>query len=139
MRPTLATALALACIALLAACGGDPTPTPEPPDKAEGILTGRVTIGPLCPVEPCANPAPDVYSSRELLLTRDGEAPVVLPLADDGSFQALIPTGIYSVELSDCVFLGCGLSLPVVVTVTDGETATLAIDIDTGIRAPSGS
>ncbi|MBF8265932.1 MAG: hypothetical protein HW384_1796, partial [Dehalococcoidia bacterium] len=27
-----------------------------PLDKLSGVLKGSVTIGPLCPVEPCSNP-----------------------------------------------------------------------------------
>ena len=40
------------------------------------------------------------------------------------------------VELTDCDFLGCARALPMSIEVRDGETATINIDIDTGIRAP---
>ena len=58
------------------------------PDKSEGIITGSVTIGPLCPVEPCAEPIGDVYASRELLLRQEGREPIRIPLGPDGSFAA---------------------------------------------------
>ena len=112
------------------------TPTPPLPDKSEGILIGSVTIGPLCPVEPCPDPIPDVYASRELLLLREGRELIRLPLGPEGAFQALIPAGRYMVELTDCDFLGCARALPMSFEIRDGEPATLNIDIDTGIRAP---
>ncbi|MFQ5872936.1 MAG: hypothetical protein ACE5JL_03940 [Dehalococcoidia bacterium] len=115
-----------------------PTPTPPLPDKSEGILTGSVTIGPLCPVEPCAEPLGDVYASRELLLRQEGRESIRIPLGPDGSFAALLPAGYYEVDVTDCDFLGCSFALPVTITIEDGQTTTLGIDIDTGIRSPSG-
>ena len=61
-------------LALAAACtSGDantivpvaavvPTQTSAPPDS-EGVLFGSVTVGPLCPVEPCPREIGDTYSS----------------------------------------------------------------------------
>jgi hypothetical protein len=99
-----------------------------------GTLTGRVRIGPLCPVEPCPQPTPDVYSSRRLLLTRKDGLRNEAPLHSDGSFQAVLAAGVYAVDLSDCVYLGCRQALPKQVTIESGKVTTLEIDIDTGIR-----
>jgi len=57
-----------------------------------------------------------------------------LNLASDGSFDVAVPAGSYTVDLSDCVFLTCDQVLPKAIVVEAGETATLEIDIDTGIR-----
>jgi hypothetical protein len=38
-----------------------------------------------------------------------------------------------------CEYLGCDRAFPVTVEIKDGETTTLQIDIDTGIRAPVGA
>ena len=51
----------------IAACGGESATPITLPTKAEGVLTGVVEIGPLCPVEPC-EPAINPYSPRTLLL-----------------------------------------------------------------------
>ena len=40
--------------------------------KTTGIIMGKVNIGPLCPVEPCPMPVPDVYSKRQIVLTPQG-------------------------------------------------------------------
>ena len=129
----------LAILTLVACGGGSPTPptaTPPPPDESEGTLRGAVTIGPLCPVAPCLDPITDLFASRELLLERDGGEPIRVPLQSDGSFAALIPVGRYMVNLTDCDFLGCRDALPVPVEIRNGETTTLNIDIETGIRRP---
>ena len=120
-------------MAVTAACGGDAsTPTQE---RAEGVLSGSVNIGPLCPVEPCTEP-PDVYSSRELLLSKEGGEPIRVPLESDGSFEAMIPVGSYTVEVTNCEFLGCSFALPLSTEIRDGETTILNVNIDTGIRSP---
>ncbi|GEM_PF-1037793 len=99
-----------------------------------GTLAGHVRIGPLCPVEPCPQPTPDVYSSRRLLLARQDGLRTEVPLRSDGSFQAAVAVGTHTVNLSDCSFLGCPRALPKTVTIEPGKVTTLEIDIDTGIR-----
>lgn len=99
-----------------------------------GTLVGAVRIGPLCPVEPCRQPTPDVYSSRRLLLQRADGLTVAVPLHPDGAFQKEVPVGRFSVTLSDCFFLGCGRALPVLITIAPGVATHLDINIDTGIR-----
>lgn len=109
-----------------------------PPTSGQGTISGKVTIGPLCPVEPCPDPVPDIYSSRKLilqpLLQSEKTIPIYIQLDADGSFQAAVNAGIYAVNLTDCTFLGCTYVLPRIVTVRPNETTTINIDIDTGIR-----
>jgi len=109
-----------------------------PQTSGRGTISGRVTIGPLCPVEPCPDPVPDVYSSRKLilqpLLQPERTTPIYIQLNSDGSFEATVNAGIYAVNLTDCTFLGCNYVLPRIVTVRPNETTTVNIDIDTGIR-----
>src|SRR4030042_1457774 len=105
------------------------------PEVKTGLLKGKITIGPLCPVEPCPVKVPNPYTSRTIILQKQtGEFFPPIILQDDGSFEEEIGAGIYTLSLSDCSFLGCNHSLPKTVTVEAGKTTEVKIDIDTGIR-----
>jgi len=43
----------------------------------------------------------------------------------------------FTVNLTNCDFLGCSSSLPVAVVIKEGEATDISIDIDTGIRTPA--
>ncbi len=134
MNRNMLLLLGLLVLSLFAlSCVADSTP---PPVDEEGTLTGAVVIGPLCPVEPC-DPAFNPYTSRVLLLRHDAATTVQVPLQPDGSFNVLLPPGEYSVEVSDCDFLGCPSVQPSRTIIVSGETTLLTIQIDTGIRSPS--
>lgn len=51
-----------------------------------------------------------------------------------GYFNADVSAGTYSVTISNCTFIGCSRSLHETVVVKSGETTTIRLDIDTGIR-----
>ncbi|MBI4160792.1 MAG: hypothetical protein HY506_02695 [Candidatus Yanofskybacteria bacterium] len=109
--------------------------------KTTSTVMGKVSIGPLCPVEPCpTNPFnDDIYSGRQLIFTPDGggrpvDLPLYIKLNSDGSFKDEIPAGNYEVTLSRCDYLGCRYSMPKFITVEANKTLELNIDIDTGIR-----
>lgn len=105
------------------------------PEVKTGILKGKVTIGPLCPVEPCPGTVTNPYISRTITLQKQtGEFLLPIALQKDGSFEAEIGIGIYTLDLSDCSFLGCKRSLPKTITIENAKTTELEIDIDTGIR-----
>ena len=57
-----------------------------------------------------------------------------MKLDSEGRFRVEVAPGQYSLQVSDCVFLGCAQSLPRTVTVEAGETTDVEISIDTGIR-----
>ena len=99
---------------------------------------GSVTIGPLCPVEPCVGEVGDAYTGRELTLQQPGGMHFDIPLRPDGSFEDTLPVGTYSAHMGLCDYLGCDRAFPIDVEIKDGETTTLNIDIDTGIRSPVG-
>ena len=108
-------------------------PTPGPVGTA-GVLYGQVKIGPLCPVEPCRDPIPDVYSSRSLLLESGAGKRTEVPLMPGGWFKLPVEAGTYGVTLSNCDFLGCRSALPQRITVVADQVTELTINIDTGIR-----
>jgi len=100
----------------------------------KGTISGKVTIGPLCPVEPCRNPDPYIYTSRQLILQPTFGYPTYVKLNSNGSFHATVNAGTYTVILTDCTFLGCERSLPITVIVNPNRLTTIDINIDTGIR-----
>ncbi len=127
----LAGLLALA----LTACTSGQSEIGAPADQL-GMLSGSVTIGPLCPVEPCNSEIGDTYSSRQILLQGVDSGNIFVSLDPDGNFWEEVPAGIYQVTLDPCEHLGCSGTLPVQIEIIPGETYTLNINIDTGIRSP---
>jgi hypothetical protein len=124
-------------LAAAVACTSGESDTAVPSDGL-GTLSGSVTIGPLCPVQPCSVEIGDTYSSRQVLLQSEGSGDIVVFLDQDGAFRADVPIGEYVVNLSTCEHLGCSSSLPVEITIKKGKTYELNINIDTGIRSPVG-
>jgi hypothetical protein len=105
------------------------------PSVKTGILKGKVSIGPLCPVEPCPVAIANPYASRAIIINKQtGELLFSIPLDEDGSFETEIAAGNYNLDLSDCSFLGCRYSLPKTIKIEENKTAEINIDIDTGIR-----
>ena len=103
-----------------------------------GTLEGNVTIGPLQPVErpgvkppvPC-----EVYEARKIMVY-DKSGKKLLEQVDidcQGHYQVDLKPAIYTVDINR---LGIDRSseVPVQVEIKSGETITLDIDIDTGIR-----
>ena len=54
--PLIVLVIATLLLFLLAACGRDT-------DPEAGMLTGKISIGPICPVEPCGEPTAARYES----------------------------------------------------------------------------
>ena len=132
MRKTLIPLVALLVLTILvfADCSSEEvTPTPV----GEGTVAGTVSIGPLCPVEPCTNPVNPYTELQVVVLDGDDEA-AVIDVNEDGSFSGSSPAGAYEVTLRPCEWLGCQSALPVAVIVRNGEVETLTLTIDTGIR-----
>jgi hypothetical protein len=120
---------------LLSACSIFPAAATQVP----GILKGEVTVGPLQPVErigvPTPTVPPQVYTTRGIEIYRqDGKTLVKsLYFSPDGSYQVELAPGKYVVRLMPTGIDHAG-ELPADVTIQSGETVTLNIDIDTGIR-----
>jgi hypothetical protein len=111
------------------------TPLPET-GHGTGTLAGMVTIGPLCPVEPCTISHDQIvtaYAARPITITGNGGTFVRSVTADpDTGFSISLQPGTYVVDIEH---QGIGGSdLPRTVTIHTGETVRLNINIDTGIR-----
>jgi hypothetical protein len=104
-----------------------------------GTLVGRVSIGPICPVEredqPCPVP-PAVYAGVDVLvLTELGNDPIArIDLDDAGRYRKDLPGGSYRVTLEHELGIPPGDSPTHVVTIRPGQTTDLDFEIDTGIR-----
>lgn len=106
--------------------------------RTYGTVSGKVSIGPLCPVEPC-NSTVDPYSGKQLIFKPTGggrpvDQPFYAKLKSDGLYSIELPSSNYSVTISDCQYMGCSAVFPKNITVTANKNLELNIDIDTGIR-----
>jgi hypothetical protein len=91
-----------------------------------GVITGKVTIV-LCPEPAVVNATscqvtPDMYSTRQLVLTASGGGVVDIPLNSDGTFTTQVPPGSYQVSISNCNFLGCNLPTPSSISLVTSTT-----------------
>lgn len=105
--------------------------------QGNGTLTGTVSIGPLCPVEPCSI-APErlaaAYEARPLTVSAQDGKPVASVVADPVTgYSVSLPPGIYIVDIPH-QGIGGSVELPKTVTIRSGETVRLDISVDTGIR-----
>ena len=91
------------------------------------VVTGRIDLGPLCPVErvdsPCPVP-PEAFAGVEAVAT-SGEAQVRAPVAGDGTFTLTLADGSWEVTAT------AGMSCATVQVTT---AAPIVIACDTGIR-----
>jgi hypothetical protein len=102
-----------------------------------GTLAGTVTIGPLCPVEPCTV-TPDrlaaAYASRTIIVSIKGGAVIAEEVPDPYTGYSFdLKPGTYVVDIRD-QGIDRSQELPKTVTIHTGETIRLDISIDTGIR-----
>ena len=117
--------------------------------KAEnGILQGKVTIGPLCPVEPC-NISPEqmsaIFQARKVIIYEQSTRTKIteMNLDQNGEYSLSLKPGRYIVYISDA--LGnellfdspqplLGNAVPKEVEINAGDKVVVDFDIDTGIR-----
>ncbi len=119
-------------VVLVATCssGEETTATPA----LSGALVGQVTIGPLCPVEPCSNPNNPFLGLEVVLSTQGGEKVTRAALDENGMFRVEAPAGSYLLDVDPCEFLGCVRVVPIEVDIRAVAVGSIEIDIDTGIR-----
>lgn len=115
-------------------CDQEQTPMLE-----KGFLEGKITIGPLCPVEsnppnPECQPTEQTYKAWPIIvLTVDTETLVAIIQPDlDGNYTIALAEGPYIVDLENEHLFG--KNLPAKIDIIPNKTVTLDINIDTGIR-----
>jgi hypothetical protein len=102
-----------------------------------GTLAGNVSIGPLCPVEPCTvshDRLVAAYEARPITISSTGGTVVSTVIADpETGYLVVLKPGTYIVDIPH-QGIGGSRDLPRTVTIRSGETVRLDISIDTGIR-----
>jgi hypothetical protein len=102
-----------------------------------GTLTGNVSIGPLCPVEPCTIPHDRLvaaYAAHPITIsTPDGIVVTTVTADPESGYTVALKPGTYVVAIPK-QGIGGSPELPATVTIRSGETVVLNISIDTGIR-----
>ncbi len=103
-----------------------------------GTIQGRVTIGPLVPVErpgvtyevPC-----EVYEARKIVVYKQNGKDLVRELTIDceGGYQAELRPGFYVIDISR-TGIDRSSDVPAEIEIRPLETVVVDIDIDTGIR-----
>ena len=109
----------------------------------DGLLQGKVSIGPLSPVEMPGegiNIDCDVYALRKIMVY-DKEGKRLIRQVDitcsseenRAYYQVWLEAGIYLVDINH-LGIDSSADVPKTVEITSGTTFKLDIDIDTGIR-----
>jgi hypothetical protein len=102
-----------------------------------GTLTGTVTIGPLCPVEPCPVPPEQrdaVYAARTVTIRSPAGDLLAEQHPDPSSgYTFSLRPGVYRVDVVPGG-MHANPDLPRAVTIRPGVTTRVNISIDTGIR-----
>jgi len=107
-----------------------------------GVLKGKITIGPICPVErippdPACLPTAETYKAwATVVWTSDKKSKLAtIDPKLDGTYLTELPAGEYTIDFEVSRTFGAGGSnLPASVTIANKDTTTLNITIDTGIR-----
>ena len=128
----LRAAAAFAVIAVLtaglaAACGGASGPA--------GLLEGKVTLGPITPVEQVGGP-PNTrpYAATVDVETPEGDVGRTVESGNDGTFSVRLAAGSYRLVPRSPEDRPFPHAAPLDATVVAGKTTTVEIAYDSGIR-----
>jgi len=111
----------------------NPAPLPKPAPAA-GILVGRVTLSPTCPVErmpPDPNCAPKGYATS-IEIWMNGKFVKTIQSDSSGNFDATLSVGTYTLKAQGGTTLP--RCTPLEVNIERGQTTNADISCDTGIR-----
>jgi hypothetical protein len=106
-----------------------------------GVLQGTMTIGPICPVEridnPCL-PTPEMFAARKIAVYKSDQTTLVTTITPNsqGKFSTPLAVGTYYVNMATPQTGGPGSvsGLPATITIKQGATVSLVVNVDTGIR-----
>lgn len=101
-------------------------------EAGKGKLSGKVTRGPISPVErEGISPEEPASGIKLVILNQEGQEIGSVVTDDEGKYSAILPPGSYCIEMpaGDRI-----KDLPAAVIVAENEETHLDIRIDTGIR-----
>lgn len=104
----------------------------------EGIVHGKVTIGPIRPVQTIDQPPPKLskwYKGKKILIYTPDKKTLIAAteLDENGNYQLVLEPGIYIMAMK-LVGIEQSPHLPQKIEIKSGQTLRIDIDIDTGIR-----
>jgi len=108
--------------------------------EENGIISGTIKIGPICPVEtlppdPGCLPTAETYKSYPVYInSSDGFQKILINPKPDGSFSMELAPADYFLTLEKELNGPEHCNLPLVFTIYPSETTLIDIEIDTGIR-----
>jgi len=107
-------------------------------NQEPGVLEGRVTIGPIAPVErpgveyeiPC-----EVYEARKVMVYDKNHKKLIkqVDINCNGIYRAELEPGFYVIDINR-IGIDHSSEVPTEVQIRPLETVRLDVDIDTGIR-----
>lgn len=101
-------------------------------EVGKGKLSGKVTRGPISPIEGEGIPSEEPASGIKLVILNQGGQEIESVVTDnEGKYNAILPPGFYRIEMPSG---GWTKDLPATVTVTENEETHFNVRIDTGIR-----
>jgi hypothetical protein len=124
----------LVCFSLISGCNKQDT-------RETGFLEGKVSIGPLCPVEtdpplPGCLPTAETYKAYPVTIWTSNEKRKVAQINPslDGSYRVELAPGNYLIRLDKEQNSIGSSNLPAEVSIISQDETKLDIEIDTGIR-----
>lgn len=106
--------------------------------SSQGTLKGQMTIGPVCPVEnkdnPC-KPTPEMYAAAKVFVYKMDKKTLVKTIIPDatGRFSVSLPADDYFIDMTH-QRIGGTTGVPVTITIAPGQSVTLNLRVDTGLR-----
>jgi hypothetical protein len=135
--------ICIVLLVLLILAGGILFTSCSQPALPSGLLQGAVTIGPIWPVEQAGQSPPvppEVFSARKIMIYDNSGKNLIKEVninqigqTANGYYAVLLEPGTYTVNTNNAGIGGTN-NLPKQINISAGETVTLDIDIDTGIR-----
>ena len=123
----LAAVIAVLTTGLAVACGGAGGPT--------GLLEGRVTLGPITPVEQIGGgPNTRPYEATVDVATHEGDVVATVESGSDGTFSVRLAAGSYRLVPRSPQGRPMPYAAPLDATIAAGQTTTVEIAYDSGIR-----
>jgi len=107
-----------------------------------GVLKGKISIGPLCPVErnppdPACLPTMETYKAWAIAVWTANKKSKLATLNPklDGTYQIVLPSGNYSIDFDVAHTNTIGSNnLPAIISIANMDTTIFNVNIDTGIR-----